>query len=150
MTKIAEITQLIDGTPDEVFRCWLVAELIEDWWGPDGFTTKVLKLEAEEGGAFIFQMTSPDGESCNMTGTYQKIDRPTLLVFDVDSHCNIGIPPHVTPQLDQSRVTVTFKPVGGQTELTVQHSGLGSSYMELATVSWGQTMTKFATTAERS
>ena len=46
------------ATLDEVWELWTTREGFESWWGPEGFTTKVLKLELKPGGALRYAMTA--------------------------------------------------------------------------------------------
>jgi uncharacterized protein YndB with AHSA1/START domain len=39
-----------------VFDAWTKPEMVEEWWGPHGFTTTVEELEAQRGGAIRFVM----------------------------------------------------------------------------------------------
>jgi uncharacterized protein YndB with AHSA1/START domain len=42
----------------DVWDLWTTKEGIESWWGPDGFTTKVLKLDLRAGGELRYAMTA--------------------------------------------------------------------------------------------
>lgn len=130
------VEQFIDAAPEDVFSAWITPDTLEKWWGPDGFTTRVLEINAVEGGRFVFEMTAPDGSSCNMTGRYRTINPPGLLVFEVIDHCNIGLPDHVEPQLLPSRVTVRITPYGTAARVSVTHALLGPGYEWLALTSW--------------
>jgi uncharacterized protein YndB with AHSA1/START domain len=43
---------------EELWELWTTKEGIESWWGPDGFTTKVLKLDLRSGGELLYAMTA--------------------------------------------------------------------------------------------
>ncbi len=135
----------IHASPAQVFEAWIVAELVESWWGPDGFTTVVLELEPRAGGRFRFQMTSPSGASCQMKGTYLEVEPPRRLVFEVSEHCNLDLPEGVAPQIEPSRVTVDFRGVQDGTEVVVTHAPLEPEYSELAAASWRESMERLET-----
>ena len=42
----------------DVWNLWTTKEGIESWWGPDGFTTKVRKLDLRAGGELLYAMTA--------------------------------------------------------------------------------------------
>jgi uncharacterized protein YndB with AHSA1/START domain len=42
----------------DVWDLWTTNEGIESWWGPDGFTTKVNKLDLRAGGELLYAMTA--------------------------------------------------------------------------------------------
>lgn len=54
MSDSKNITHMMTATAQEVFDAWVTPELIEQWWGPEGFTAKVHELDLTEGGRFIF------------------------------------------------------------------------------------------------
>src|ERR1700691_6080081 len=43
---------------EDVWDLWTTKEGIESWWGPGGFTTKVLKLDLRAGGELLYAMTA--------------------------------------------------------------------------------------------
>jgi uncharacterized protein YndB with AHSA1/START domain len=43
---------------EDVWDLWTTKEGIESWWGPDGFTAKVLKLDLRPGGELRYAMTA--------------------------------------------------------------------------------------------
>ncbi|MBS2027179.1 MAG: SRPBCC domain-containing protein [Deltaproteobacteria bacterium] len=50
--------QSYTATLDEVWELWTTADGIEAWWGPEGFSTKIKKLEVKSGGAIHYAMTA--------------------------------------------------------------------------------------------
>ena len=47
------------ASAEDLWDLWTTKEGIESWWGPDGFTTKVLKLDLRAGGELRYEMTRP-------------------------------------------------------------------------------------------
>ena len=139
-----EVRTILNASPEEVFDAWTTPELVEAWWGPHGYRTKVLKLEAVEGGTFLFQMTGPSGASCPMSGTYTKVERPHLLAFTVEEHCVADIPDDVAEPERASRVEVRFASKAGKTEIVLQQIGLSTDYMQLANVGWSQSLERIS------
>lgn len=43
---------------EDVWELWTTKEGVESWWGPDGFSTKVFKLELWPGGELHYAMTA--------------------------------------------------------------------------------------------
>jgi uncharacterized protein YndB with AHSA1/START domain len=111
------ITHLFDASPERVFDAWLSGEQIAQWLGPRSMVNgaETLVLEPRVGGRFRIRMKmSPmldRGPNITVTGIYREILRPSRLVFtwtwEDEGH--------------ETLVTVTFKPVGKQTELTLLH-----------------------------
>ena len=140
----AEAHHVVNAPPEAVFDAWITPHMIEEWWAPEGFTTKVLRLDPWEGGQFIYEMTAPNGVRCNMTGAFRQIARPTLLVMDIIDHCNINLPEGIEPQLAPALVSVTFRARGLQTEVVVKHTPLNPTYLLVAKESWRSTLEKLA------
>ena len=115
------------AAPEEVFSAWVDPELIERWWGPAGFRTRVESLDLRVGGAFRFLMLSPSGSEGATAGVFLEIDRPRRLVFEATEHCNCDLPEGETPQLEPALVTVEFHARGAETEVVVRHEGLVSA-----------------------
>lgn len=132
------------ATAQEVFDAWVTPEIVEQWWGPDGFSAKVHELDLTEGGRFAFEMIEPGGKSCFMTGIYTQIHAPNLLVFEVFDHCNLNLPDEVIPQAETSTVTVTITEQGAATEVVLTHDSLNATYSPLASGSWLQSLIKLA------
>jgi len=47
-----------ESSIEEVWDLWTTKEGIESWWGPDGFATKVQKLDLRPGGELLYTMTA--------------------------------------------------------------------------------------------
>jgi hypothetical protein len=45
------------ATIEEIWALWTTREGIESWWGPEGFATKVHKLDLRPGGEMRYTMT---------------------------------------------------------------------------------------------
>lgn len=148
--RSVEARHTIDASPDEVFDAWVTPELIEAWWGPEGFTTVVRKLDLREGGRFVFEMTASDGVKSSTGGFYREIMRPDRLVMEFTEHCNANLPEGVEEQLEPSLVTVEFLARGPLTEIVVTHAQLRPTYAELARFAWSSGLYKLAGAVEVS
>ena len=47
----------------DVWDLWTTAEGLESWWGPEGFSTKVRKLDLRAGGELVYAMTATDPQT---------------------------------------------------------------------------------------
>src|SRR3979490_556472 len=70
------LTRRIAASPEFVFRAWIDAKHLAEWWGPKGFTNPVCEADPRVGGAIRIHMRSPDGTVYPMTGRFVEIDRP--------------------------------------------------------------------------
>ncbi|TQV86118.1 SRPBCC domain-containing protein [Exilibacterium tricleocarpae] len=139
-----ELSQLVEGIPEEVFDAWVTPELVEVWWGPEGYQTKVRRLEPRLHGNFVFDMTSPSGASCPMTGIYTEFDRPNKLSFKVFDHCSADVPDQIELPTKPSLVEVTFIGYGDKTELTLVQTGLNLDYQKLVRHGWTDSLNRLS------
>jgi uncharacterized protein YndB with AHSA1/START domain len=58
MKKQITMERTLDGTLDDVWELWTTKDGIESWWGPEGFETKVAKLELRVGGSLEYSFTA--------------------------------------------------------------------------------------------
>jgi len=52
------IERLYRASVEDLWDLWTTKEGIESWWGPDGFTTKVVELDLRVGGVLLYEMTA--------------------------------------------------------------------------------------------
>jgi uncharacterized protein YndB with AHSA1/START domain len=52
------LERVYTASSEDVWDLWTTKEGIESWWGPDGFSTKVLKLDLRVGGKLHYAMTA--------------------------------------------------------------------------------------------
>jgi uncharacterized protein YndB with AHSA1/START domain len=105
------LTRSFNAPRDLVFKVWIDPKHLAKWWGPHGFTTKVLEMDVRPGGAWRYAMRGPDGNDYPFDGVYLEVVEPERLVFDGTIH---GSP--------EQRVwtEVTFADHAGKTEVTVR------------------------------
>jgi uncharacterized protein YndB with AHSA1/START domain len=111
------VRRVIDARPESVFRSWTDPDELRRWWGPGGFTCPEATVDLQPGGSYRLVIQPPgDGPLMSVTGTYQQIDPPSLLVYTW--RWDTG--PAASD--DESLVTVNFEDVGGKrTRVTVTH-----------------------------
>jgi uncharacterized protein YndB with AHSA1/START domain len=54
---------LLEAPLGRVWEVWTKPEHIRHWWGPNGFTNTIEKMEVEPGGEWLFTMHGPDGRA---------------------------------------------------------------------------------------
>jgi len=52
------IERTFNAAVEDVWELWTTKEGIESWWGPDGFTVKVRRLDFRLGGELLYAMTA--------------------------------------------------------------------------------------------
>jgi uncharacterized protein YndB with AHSA1/START domain len=76
-----ELTTLVRDEPDRLFGRLVSGAEVARWWGPHGFTTPQVELDAVPGGQYRFTMQPPDGDAFHVTGTFLEVDRPRRLAY---------------------------------------------------------------------
>ena len=110
-----ELRREFDASPAAVFDAWLTREEWAAWIGPEGIKCEVPLLEARVGGRYEISMRLANGQQIPVSGVFETIDRPRLLVFSWGWN---GDPAR------QSRITLEFNARGSRTELVLRQEGL--------------------------
>src|SRR3954463_6593578 len=56
--KRITLERTFDAPLADVWDLWTTKDGIESWWGPDGFSVKVHKLDLRPGGELLYAMTA--------------------------------------------------------------------------------------------
>jgi uncharacterized protein YndB with AHSA1/START domain len=103
-------TRTFEAPRDLVFKMWTDRRHIEQWWGPNGFTTTIQEMDVRPGGMWRFVMHGPDGTDYQNRITYEEVVEPERLVY---AHGDDNEP-------EQFRGIVTFEDEEGKTRLTLR------------------------------
>lgn len=99
-------TRLIHAPREFIFEFWTKPEHIKNWWGPNGFTNTIYKMDVTPGGQWEFVMHGPDGIDYPNRNVFIEIVKPELIVFQ---------------HMDATHkfvATVSFEAIGSKTRLT--------------------------------
>jgi uncharacterized protein YndB with AHSA1/START domain len=121
--QVLVMTRMFDAPRERVFDAWLDPEQVSRWMGPRGVRARADRLEPKVGGRYRIVMQLDSGQTPTVGGVYREIRRPERLVFTwawEGSHPS-GTGGHETI------VTLTFRDVGGKTEMTMRHEGLANA-----------------------
>lgn len=112
MTELSlKVSRTINATPETLFDAWLNPEMLARFMIPgDGMSVPSAKTDPVEGGRFDITMMAGEQELPHH-GVYKKISRHSQLVFTWQSPFSV----------DDSTVTLDFKPVDGGTEVSLHH-----------------------------
>ena len=117
LTTTLTMTRRFDAPPPRVFEAWLDPEQVAQWMGPRGVRARVSQLDARVGGSYAITMLMSDGKAVEVGGSYREITRHTRLVFTWKWQHD----------MQDTLVTLTFRPVGKATDMTIEHSGFTSA-----------------------
>ena len=104
----------LKAPPQKVYEAWTQPEKMIQWWGVGamGGRTPIAQVDVRVGGRFRVQFWSQNGEHNSASGAYREIVPGERLVFSWSWQS--------TPER-VSQVTLTFKPDGDGTMLTLMH-----------------------------
>ena len=129
--KTAEltITRTLNAPRMLVWMAWTNAEMVKLWWGPQGWTAPVVKIDLHVGGRYLTCMRSTEGKDIWSTGTYQEvIPMEKLVMTDSFADEKGTIVPATYYGMGtefplKMTITVTFQEIEGKTKFTLTHSG---------------------------
>jgi uncharacterized protein YndB with AHSA1/START domain len=147
------VSRIFDTSVERVWKAWSDPERVKRWWGPDGFTCPVVKMDFRQGGTTLVCMRAPKelaGRDIYNTWAYEEIvpmKRFVCIIRFSDPYGNMKDPtdlrlPAAMPQ--EVRHEVTFKELdNGKTELTVTEYDLPiGSIMRTSQIGLEQCLTK--------
>jgi uncharacterized protein YndB with AHSA1/START domain len=76
-----ELTAVLGRLPERLFTSFVRSGELARWWGPHGFSTPEVELDARPGGRYRFTMQPPDGDAFHVTGEFLEVDPPRRLSF---------------------------------------------------------------------
>jgi uncharacterized protein YndB with AHSA1/START domain len=130
------LTREFNAPRELVYKVWTEPDHFGNWWGPQGFTLEVVKMEVRPGGMFFGCQKSPDGQHV-MWGkfVYQEVQPPEKLIwvqsFSDENGNTIRAP--FNPQWPLEILNIlTLEEVEGKTILTLQGGPLNASDEEQA------------------
>jgi uncharacterized protein YndB with AHSA1/START domain len=138
------ISRVFNASRERVFKAWTDPKQLAIWWGPQGFTNPVCKIDARPGGAIHIDMRGPDGTVYPMSGAVTEINEPDLLAFTSAPLDEKGNP------VFEVLTTVTFADEGGKTKLTVQAKvtkvvgDAAAGYLSGMDQGWNQSLDRLA------
>jgi len=149
------ITRIFDAPRKLVWKAWTEPEQMKRWWGPEGFTAPVIKIDLRVGGKYLNCMrgAGPDGVIRDFwnTGVYREIVPMEKLVATdsfADEKGNVVSASHYGMSSDLPKeflVTVTFEEQDGKTKMILRHAGMPKGeHMDLARQGWNQSFDKLA------
>lgn len=101
-----------NASPAKVFEAWTDPEKVKRWMGPGEIKAVLAEIDPRNGGRYHWVMQAPNGEQHDVGGVYREVIPNEKLVFTWAWKS--------TPER-KSLVTVTFKPDGDGTLMTLTH-----------------------------
>jgi uncharacterized protein YndB with AHSA1/START domain len=117
-----ELVREINAPVEKVWGAWTNPEMIAQWWGPEGFSTRVEQIDLKPQGGWCFVMTDDEtGDEYPANGIFTEIVEGKKIVT-TDNFDDAAVA--ANPNLPVGIVlTVAFTPIatGTRVALTIDH-----------------------------
>ncbi|MEO7033523.1 MAG: SRPBCC domain-containing protein [Polyangiaceae bacterium] len=149
--RTIRIQRSYKATLEDVWELWTTQEGIESWWGPEGFTVTVQKLDLRAGGELLYAMTAsaaPQIEFMKRAGmpltnhsriTFIAVAPPHRLAY---THL-VDFVPGVAHYNVNTVVELSAVPTGVQLSLTIDAMH-DETWTERAVAGWESELKKLA------
>jgi uncharacterized protein YndB with AHSA1/START domain len=114
------VRRTIRAGAHRLFQAWTEPEQLVAWWGPRPVTCSEAQVDLRVGGRYRIGNLLPDGKTLWISGVFEVIESPRLLVYTWE------VEPASGPA---ERVTVRFDAREGETEVSVIHERIGDAAM---------------------
>jgi uncharacterized protein YndB with AHSA1/START domain len=138
------VSRVINAPVARVWRAWTDPAEVSQWWGPYGFKSDASTRDFRVGGTWKHTMIGPDGKTYANLASFEEIVPNERIVFTNGGGDGEGVGVRF-------RSTVTFKDLGGRTELTMRLVFDNAAMKDIATMKYGaveggrQTLSRLAT-----
>lgn len=80
------LTRILDAPRELVWEVWTNPEHIVHWWGPNGFTNTINKMDVRPGGIWDLVMHGPDGTDYKNESIFREVIEHERIVYEHVSH----------------------------------------------------------------
>jgi uncharacterized protein YndB with AHSA1/START domain len=124
-----------------VFNAWIDPKVMQQWFGPKGFTVPVCEIDPRPGGAMRIHMRGPDGTIYPSEGVILEITESELIIF------SSGVLDPSGQKVFEVINTITFFEKQGRTIVTVHASvssltAAAAPYLAGMDEGWSQTLAR--------
>lgn len=140
------ITREFDAPRDLVWKAWTEPEHISQWFGPEGFSTRIDEYELKSGGRFTYVMIGPDGKEYPGTSLFKEVTPKDRIVATDEFGDDMKAE---NPDLPAGMiVTETFEDLGSKTKVTISIEHLSAAdkkkHEDMGVVAgWNSSLDKF-------
>jgi len=97
------ISRLLNAPVELVWEVWTDPGHVKNWWGPDGFTNTISKMEIKPGGEWDLVMHGPDGTDYKNKSIFREIVKHKKIVYE-----HVSGPKFIATVEFESRGNTTF------------------------------------------
>jgi uncharacterized protein YndB with AHSA1/START domain len=143
-TPAVVIERTFDAPVELIWKLWTEPEHFKAWYGPDGASIPVAKMDLRVGGERLISMEAqtPNGPmQMWFSGEYRALETNRLLVYTEAVSDENG-----KPMSDMTEVRVEFEDLGDRTRLVMTHVGIPAK--SPGAVGWNAALSKLAAYAK--
>ncbi len=110
------LKRVLNGPRDLVWQCLTNAKYIDQWWGPEGWTTETKTLDARVGGIWHYRMHGSGREVWGLV-TYEELCAPEFIAYTETASNIVG----EKIEGKQQYVTITLAELdGAQADIAIR------------------------------
>lgn len=132
------VERIFDAPRELVWKAFTEPEYVQQWWGPNGFTSPSCRSDFRVGGTFLYCTHTPGGQDFYTGGEFHEIVPHEKIVYSMyfaDAHGNKIAPERLGIEheaIDGAHDIVLFEDLGeGRSKITM----IGNEPMESARTS---------------
>ena len=148
-----EVSRVFNARRELVFGAWTDAAHFKQWFGAaacQGATVENVTVDARVGGKYRLQVRQADGEYFTTVGVYREVKPPERLVFTWQFEKDGRGDEFGEVEPPEMLVTLEFKALGHQTELTLKHEHFASvESRDRHAQGWGRCLDSLGKFAEK-
>ncbi|MBP6687889.1 MAG: SRPBCC family protein [Lacibacter sp.] len=76
------LTRLLNAPIEQLWEVWTNPEHIKHWWGPNGFTNTITKMDLQPGGEWLLVMHGPDGTDYENKSVFTEVIKHQKIVYE--------------------------------------------------------------------
>ena len=76
------VSRILDAPIDLIWELWTNPDHIKNWWGPDGFTNTISKMDVTPNGEWNLVMHGPDGTDYKNQSIFKEVIRHQKIVYE--------------------------------------------------------------------
>jgi uncharacterized protein YndB with AHSA1/START domain len=106
------LSRVFDAPRELVWQAMVDPRHVVQWWGPNGFTTTIEKMDVRPGGVWKHVMHGPDGTDYPNSSVFREVVMPERIVYSHGGGKQGGRGAHFV-------ATWTFESLGDKTRVTI-------------------------------
>ncbi|MFY7840202.1 MAG: SRPBCC family protein [Lacibacter sp.] len=76
------LTKLLHAPVEKVWEVWSNPTHIKHWWGPNGFTNTIIKIDLQPGGEWLLIMHGPDGTDYDNRSVFTEVVANNKIAYE--------------------------------------------------------------------